>query len=93
MRRDTVPYLSSFTRTERDRLGTLCRHPGAELSPETVLVIRWFLDNTRVRQLTADNSLSGRDLLPLPLRRCRRAHGTGTLGPVTWYSRTPVRDT
>ncbi|MGP4049755.1 hypothetical protein [Streptomyces sp. 2A115] len=59
MSRDTVAYLSSFTKAERDRRGTCVGTWAPGCFRQAVLVIRWFLDSTRVRQLARDNSLSG----------------------------------
>ncbi len=60
MSRDTVLYLSALLKAERDRRGTRAGTRALGCFRQAVLVIRWFLDNTRIRQLAADNGLSGR---------------------------------
>jgi len=54
----TVAYVSSLLNTERRRRRT--RRGRRALGPwrHAVLVLRWFLDATRVAQLAADNQLS-----------------------------------
>lgn len=58
VRDQTVLYLSSLLRAERLRRGT--RADTRSLSPfnQAVLVLRWFLDATRVAQLATDNTIS-----------------------------------
>ena len=53
----TVLFLSSLLDGERRRRGT--RSDSRALSPFTqaVLILRWFLDNTRVAQLAVDNAI------------------------------------
>ena len=57
VRDQTVLYLSSLLATERLRRGT--RTGSRALSPFTqaVLILRWFLDATRVTQLAVDNAI------------------------------------
>lgn len=54
----TVLYLSSLPHAERLQRGT--RTGTRSLSPfkQAVLVLRWFLDGTRVAQLATDNTIS-----------------------------------
>jgi DDE superfamily endonuclease len=54
----TVLFLSSLLRDERLRRGT--RAGTRALSPfqHAVLILRWFLDDTRVGQLACDNAIS-----------------------------------
>ena len=58
VRDQTVLHLSSLLHAERLRRGT--RTGTRALSPfnQAVLVLRWFLDATRVRQLATDNQIS-----------------------------------
>jgi hypothetical protein len=58
VRDQTVLYLSGLLHAERLRRGT--RTGTRALSPfnQAVLVLRWFLDATRVRQLATDNQIS-----------------------------------
>jgi len=57
VRDQTVLYLSGLLHAERVRRGT--RKDRRVLSPfkQAVLVLRWFLDATRVRQLAVDNMI------------------------------------
>jgi hypothetical protein len=58
VRDQTVLYLSSLLQAERLRRGT--RHGSRALGPfkQAVLILRWFLDGTRVVQLAVDNAIS-----------------------------------
>jgi hypothetical protein len=58
VRDQTVLYVSSLLHAERVRRGT--RTGSRVLTPFTqaVLVLRWFLDGTRTRQLAVDNAIS-----------------------------------
>jgi hypothetical protein len=57
VRDQTVSYLSSLLHAERVRRGT--RTGSRVLTPfkQSVLVLRWFLDGTRVQQLAVDNAI------------------------------------
>ena len=57
-RRETVDFLARLLHQRRCAIGT--RSGTRALGPfkHAVLALRWFLDNTRVRQLAADNTLS-----------------------------------
>jgi hypothetical protein len=57
VRERTVLYLSSLLHAERVRRGT--RKDRRVLTPfkQAVLILRWFLDNTRVAQLAVDNAI------------------------------------
>jgi hypothetical protein len=57
VRDQTVLYLSSLLHAERVRRGT--RKDSRSLTPfkQAVLVLRWFVDSTRVRQLAVDNAI------------------------------------
>jgi hypothetical protein len=56
-RDQTVLFLSSLLHGERRRRGT--RTDTRALSPfkQAVLILRWFLDATRVAQLACDNAI------------------------------------
>jgi DDE superfamily endonuclease len=58
IRDQTVLFLSNLLRAERVRRGT--RANTRALSPfnHAVLILRWFLDGTRVAQLASDNAIS-----------------------------------
>ena len=55
VQRETAEFLASLLAAHRVRLGT--RAGTRTLSPfhQAVLVLRWFVDNTRVVQLARDN--------------------------------------
>lgn len=57
-RRETVDFLARLLHQRRRELGT--RSGTRALGPfkHAVLALRWFLDNTRVRQLATDNAIS-----------------------------------
>jgi DDE superfamily endonuclease len=57
-RRETVDFLARLLYLRRCALGT--RSGTRALGPfkQAVFALRWFLDNTRVRQLAADNAIS-----------------------------------
>ena len=57
-RRETVDFLTRLLHQRRCAVGT--RSGTRALGPfwHAVLALRWFLDNTRVRQLAADNAIS-----------------------------------
>ncbi|MBB5871966.1 hypothetical protein F4553_005345 [Allocatelliglobosispora scoriae] len=50
--------MSALIYARRQRLGTRRGRRSLTCFQQAVLVIRWFLDNTRVRQLAADNAIS-----------------------------------
>lgn len=57
-RRETIYFLARLVHERCARLGT--RHGTRALGPfrQAVLVMRWFLDGTRIRQLAADNAIA-----------------------------------
>jgi hypothetical protein len=57
VRDETVLYLSRLLHAERQRRGTRRNRRALGCFRHAVLVIRWFLDGTRVTQLAADNSI------------------------------------
>ncbi|TDC87047.1 transposase family protein [Actinomadura sp. 7K507] len=60
MRRETVLFLSSLLHAERRRRGTRRGRRRLGCFVQAVLVLRWFLDGTRVKQLAADHGISGK---------------------------------
>ncbi len=53
--RETVWYLSGLLRAERRRRGTRRGRRALSCFRQGVLVLRWFLDNTRIAQLATDH--------------------------------------
>lgn len=58
VREDTVLFLSSLLHAERLRRGTRAGQRALTCFKQAVLIIRWFLDGTRMKQLTTDNAIS-----------------------------------
>jgi hypothetical protein len=56
-REQTVVYVSALLHRERQRRGTRAGTRALTCFAHAVLVIRWFLDGTRMRQLAADNAV------------------------------------
>jgi hypothetical protein len=56
-RRETVLYLSGLLHAERIRRGTRAATRCLGSFKQAVLVLRWFLDNTRLVQLAGDNAI------------------------------------
>jgi hypothetical protein len=59
VRDETVLFVSSLLHAERLRRGTRAGTRALGCSKQAVLVIRWFLDATRVKQLATDNAIGG----------------------------------
>ena len=57
VREETVLYLASLLNAERTRRGTRRERRALGCFKQAVLVLRWFLDNTRMTQLAADNTI------------------------------------
>lgn len=55
---ETVLYLSRLLHAERRRRGTRSGTRTLSCFKQAVLVIRWLLDATRVRQLAVDNAIT-----------------------------------
>jgi hypothetical protein len=55
--RHTVAYLASLLLQNRRVLGTQTRRRALSVGKQAVLVLRWFLDNTRLTQLRRDNGI------------------------------------
>jgi hypothetical protein len=58
-REETVLFLSGLLHAERQRRGTRAGRRASGCFAQAVLVLRWFLDGTRVAQLAADNAIGG----------------------------------
>ncbi|PKW16685.1 DDE superfamily endonuclease [Saccharopolyspora spinosa] len=54
----TVLYLSSLLHTQRLRCGTRKHRRSLSTYKQAILVLRWFLDGTRVKQLAVDHTIS-----------------------------------
>lgn len=57
-REETVLYLAGLLHTERLRRGTRTATRCLGCFKQAILVLRWFLDNTRLVQLAGDNAIS-----------------------------------
>lgn len=57
MREETVLFVSSQLNAERLRRGTRAGTRALSCFKQAVLVLRWFLDGTRVAQLATDNTI------------------------------------
>jgi hypothetical protein len=55
----TVEVLTGLLATERTPRGTRSGTRVLTCRDQAVLVVRWFLDGTRMRQLVRDNQISG----------------------------------
>ena len=58
VRRETVLFVSALLFRERLHRGTRTGTRALTCFAQAVLVIRWFLDGTRVIQLAGDNAIS-----------------------------------
>jgi hypothetical protein len=57
VREETVLFVSSRLHAERQRRGTRNGTRALGCFKQAILVIRWFLDGTRVAQLAVDNAI------------------------------------
>ena len=57
-RRETVAFVAQLLAAERLRRATRTGRRALDCFAQAVLVLRWYLDGTRVRQLARDNSIS-----------------------------------
>lgn len=57
-RQETVLFVSGLLHTERLRRGTRAGRRALTCFQQAVMVLRWFLDGTRLTQLAADNTIS-----------------------------------
>lgn len=58
VREHTVDFLTELLATERARRGTRAGTRALPCHDQAILVLRWFLDGTRMRQLARDNQIS-----------------------------------
>jgi hypothetical protein len=58
VRDQTVLYLSGLLQTEHGRRGTRAGRRARSTYRQAVLMLRWVLDGSRVRQLATDNAIS-----------------------------------
>jgi hypothetical protein len=58
VRDETVDFLAELLRAERVRRGTRAETRALSCHDQAVLVLRWFLDGTRMKQLAMDNGIS-----------------------------------
>jgi hypothetical protein len=58
VRERTVVFLTSLFDAERARRGTRAGRRALTTLKQAVLVLRWFLDGTRMTQLAADNGIA-----------------------------------
>lgn len=56
---DTVLFVSRLLATERARRGTRRGRRSLGCYRQAVLILRWFLDGTRLAQLATDNQIAG----------------------------------
>src|SRR3954451_1281093 len=56
-RESTVLFVSGLLAVERRRRGTRCRRRALGCYGQAVLILRWFLDGTRLAQLAVDNAI------------------------------------
>jgi len=59
VREETVVFLTGLLAAERARRGTRAGARSLSCHDQAVLILRWFLDNTRLAQLAIDNKVSG----------------------------------
>jgi DDE superfamily endonuclease len=59
VRRETVLFLSGLLAAQRQRCGTRAGRRAVGCFKQAVMVLRWFLDGTRVAQLARDNAIGG----------------------------------
>lgn len=94
MRRATVAYLAGLLEAERERFGTRTDTRALTCFARAVLIVRWFLDATRVARLAADyeigtstayrylhegiNALAAQALTCAPPSTTRKARGSAT---------------
>jgi hypothetical protein len=57
VREETVLFVSGLLHAERQRRGTRAGTRALGCFKQAVLVIRWFLDGTRLAQLARDNAI------------------------------------
>ena len=57
VRDETVDFLAGLLAAERARRGTRADTRALSARDQAVLVLRWFLDGTRMKQLARDNGI------------------------------------
>ena len=57
VREETVLFVSGLLHAERQRRGTRTGTRALSCFKQAILVIRWFLDGTRIKQLAGDNTI------------------------------------
>ncbi|MDA0635148.1 IS5/IS1182 family transposase, partial [Nonomuraea sp. MCN248] len=60
VRRETVLFLSALLHAERRRRGTRRGRRALGCFAQAVLILRWFTDGTRIRQLATDNNIGSK---------------------------------
>ncbi len=60
MRRETVLFLARLLHAERRRRRTRTGRRALGCFAQAVLILRWFIDGTRIAQLAADNAISAK---------------------------------
>ncbi len=58
VRAETVLFISALLHGERQRLGTRAGTRSLSCFNQAVLILRWFIDGTRIVQLAGDNTIS-----------------------------------
>jgi DDE superfamily endonuclease len=59
VRRETVLFLSGLLHTQRRTVGTRAGTRALGCFAQAVMILRWFLDGTRLAQLARDNTIGG----------------------------------
>jgi hypothetical protein len=92
-RRETADFLARLLHQRRCAIGT--RSGTRVLGPfkHAVLALRWFLDNTRVRQLAADNALGISTATTCTRRSTCSPHSPRACTTRCWPRRPPTRPT
>jgi len=57
VRNETVDFLAGLLAAERLRRGTRANTRSLPVHDQAVLILRWFLDGTRMSQLARDNAI------------------------------------
>src|SRR5215470_12755104 len=90
VRDETVDFLAGLLAAERARRGTRTDTRALSCHDQAVLVLRWFLDGTRMSQLARDNRISS----PPATTTCTRASTCSPRGRPActarcWWPRQP----
>jgi hypothetical protein len=97
-REATVLFLSRLLQAERRRRGTRAGRRSLSCFQQAVLVIRWFVDGTRLLQLAHDNAIStstGYDYLHegIDVLAAQAPSLHGALLAASWQPRPPATAT